>query len=381
MLDLFIERSSEHPLEVTINLVRDEEEDIWDELWEQTYKIFPLVSRWRSLLVSGTIREDVFSALLGLAHVTAPLLEIFEVKIESSADEEEDNLDETFLIFRGGAPKLTQIELREISITACQPPLSSIVSLRLCHPPHPYNIDQYREILIASHNLTNLELVGDIIDTAELYMAIAPRRPLTSISSLRSLTISPSWSMRSFTLYSVLASIDTPALEHLTLNCCPWQNHISEFQEIFRNYGPPPYPLLQSLTLRYANFSQPGAMWFTSMLPSIRSISLVECISPGRFLSLLLDGDAIDGNNIIEEPRSSFKCRSGSVQFPQLFDIRLSSIDFAGLHVLCDIISQRISRGIPIASLQFGPEGINNIPMDKLEWLRRWVRVRTCELY
>jgi hypothetical protein len=398
MLDLFIERSGKHPLEIAISLVRDEDDIYWVDFHDQTHKIFPLISRWHSLLLSGNIRGDVSSALSALDHVNAPMLEVFEVKIESSAEgEEEDELDKPLLLFQGGAPKLTQVEIHEISITACQPPFSSIVSLRLHHPPRPYDIDQYRRLLVGSSKLTDLQLFGNIIDTEELYMIATSKTALIKMPSLRSLMVSPSWSTGPFTMYSLLASLDTPALECLTLHCSPWQNHVSEFQEIFRNYGPPRYPLLRSLALRYADFSQPLAMWFTSMLPSLTSISLIECKSPARFFSLILPGDdrpsnehhPTDGDDDVEEDgnlgsmvgdeSASAKKASDSVHLPQLFRICLSPIDLASLHVLCDVISQRILLKIPIAALEFSPIAVSSIPEDKLEWLRARVRIEVCE--
>ena len=401
MLDLFIERSRKSPLDIVISLERDEDDHNWHEFWEQTEKIFPLVSRWRTLLILGQIRNDVFGALHDLDRSKAPMLELFEVRIESPI-EAQTAFDEPLLLFQGGAPRLAQIEIHEISIAACQPPLSSITSLRLHHPPHPYNIAQYRGILVAANNLSDLQLFGNIINARELYAVATSRTALIRIPSLRSLVISPSWSTGPFTLYSLLASLDTPALEYLTLHCCPWQNHVSEFQEIFRNYGPPRYPLLRALTLRYADFSQPVAIWFTSMLPSITCISLIECKSSARFFSLLAgnhrftkvdkwaDNDTDSDNdtddeyarkrNVIEEETALVEDETNSVHLPHLLGICLLSIDITGLLGLCDVISQRASRGIPIAYLQFASTEVSHIPSDKLEWLRERVRVEVCEL-
>ena len=383
MLDLFIARSHEHPLDITIDLVRDEDGYYWG-LSAQTDKIFPLLSRWRSLRVSGNIREDVFDALYPLRHVYAPVLQAFEVKIEPSASEDPDDFDGSLLLFQGGAPKLTQIEMHEISVVACQPPLSSVVSLRLYHPPSPYRIDQYRNILTASSNLTNLRLVGDIADTGQLYMAATSRMTIR-VPSLRSLTISPSWSMDSCTIYSLLASLETPLLQCLTMHCCPRKNHVSEFQEVFRNYGPPRYPLLRSLTLRSADFAQPDALWFTLALPSITHLSLIGCNSPARLLRQLLPYDLElpthkDKNYFIRDRNLSVKDESRLIDLPLLRVICLSPIDLADFVVLCDIISNRVARGTPIATVQFASKDLNAIPEDKLEWMRERVRVKVSEL-
>jgi hypothetical protein len=388
MLDLFLKRSRECPLDITIILVRDEDDDCWDELSELTSKIFPLISRWRSLVVCARFREDVFDALEDLGDAEASILETFCVDITLSGEEEENSY-EPHLLFQGGAPRLTHIEIHKVLITTCQPPLSSLVSLHLHHPPCLISIDQYRDILLASHDLANLELVGDIVDIGELYMVAVPNVPKTdmiTIPSLHSLTVSPSWSASSFMLYSLLASLETPALECLVLYCCPWKDHVSVFQEVFRHSGPW-YPLLRSLTLKCAYFGEVKAMWFTLELPSITHISLINCTSSACFLALLLAGDhrpladhhGPDTNTDDSgQGSSSGQDLSDSVHMPLLQDIYLSVFDLEGFDILCDIISQRISRGIPIASVQFGSSALGKIPMDKVGWLQERVHVNVC---
>jgi hypothetical protein len=218
-------------------------------------------------------------------------------------------------------------------------------------------------MLVASNHLTDLQLVGDVVDTGQLYMIATSPTSSIKIPTLRSLTISPSWSAGSFTIYSLLASLETPALESLTMRCCPWKNHISEFQEVFRNYGPPRFPLLRSLTLQSADFDQPGAMWFPSMLPSITHLSLIGCKSSARFLSLLLSWDDAgdEGTTSIKDDDSD------SVALPLLTDICLTPMDMPDLVVICSIISDRILRRTPITCVRFQFRDFNNIPQDRLE--------------
>lgn len=155
------------------------------------------------------------------------------------------------------------------------------------------------------------------------------------------------------------------------MRCCPWKNHISEFQEVFRNYGPPRFPLLRSLTLQFADFDQPGAMWFPSMLPSITHISLIGCKSSTRFLSLLLPCN--DAAPIKDDD-------SNSVALPLLTDIYLAPVDMPDLVVICSIISDRISRRIPIKCVRFHFREFNDISQDRLEWLRERVQVMVGEV-
>jgi len=377
MLELFTARSHRKPLDITMDLVRDDDADSWDELLlcEQTDIVFPLVSRWRSLRVSGTFREEVFNVLSPLRHLYAPILEAFEVKVESSAVEP-DEFDEPLLLFQRGAPRLTHVEIHEISLTACEPPLSSLTSLHLHHPPNTYDIDRYRHMLVASNHLTELQLVGDIVDTGQLYMIATSPTSSIKIPTLRSLTISPSWSAGSFTIYSLLASLETPALESLTMRCCPWKNHVSEFQEVFRNYGPPRFPLLRSLTLQFADFDQPGALWFPSVLPSITHISLIGCKSSARFLGLLLSCDAADEGLLCTAPIKDY---SDSVALPLLTDICLAPMEMPDLVVICSIVSERILRRTPITCVRFHIRDLSNIPQDRLEWLRERIQVKACE--
>ena len=259
--------------------------------------------------------------------------------------------------------------------------LSSLISLHLGNHHNPYDINQYRSILTASSHLTDLRLLGTIANNGELYMAATSITSLIEIPSLRTLTVAPSWSEGSRLLYSVLASLHTPALESLAVQCCVAIDHISEIQDVFRNFGPPRYPQLQSLTLQWANLSYPGPVWFPAALPSITYLSLLACESPGRLLNLLIPFEDHPIAAKIDAPRNLMRANYGSdvAGFPSLRDIYICSMDSEDLAALCHLISNRISRNTPIVSVQFPPTTISKIPQDQLEWLRERVRVKVFE--
>ena len=378
-LDLFLSRSREFPLDILIHLVRHSDDEYWEEFLPQMRKIICLISRWQSLHLFYNIEGDIHAALHPLGVVAAPVLEVFKVKYVLSSNELDDDYV-PLILFGGGAPRLAHINI-EIPITACQPPLSSLISLHLRNYHNPYDIDQYRSILTASNHLTDLRLLGTIADAEELYMTAVSKTYLIEIPSLRTLTVAPSWSERSLSLYSVLASLHTPALESLAVQCCMTIDHISEFQNVFRNFEPPRYPQLRSLTLKWANLSHPGPFWFPAALPSITYLSLLSCKSPGRLLNSLIPFEGHPIAAEIDAPCNLMRANYASdvADFPSLRDIYIRSMNSEDLAALCHLISNRISRNTPIVSVQFPPTTISKIPQDQLEWLRERVRVEVFE--
>ena len=126
------------------------------------------------------------------------------------------------------------------------------------------------------------------------------------------------------------------------------------------------YPLLQSLALRNVNTIRwEEAKWLVMKFLSITRIVLA-C---GRgntttLLDRLCPLKRVDGLDEDED-------RSGSISWP-LLPVGFSSIGSTELGVLYDMISDRISRGTPLISVQLG---WMDIPADRLEWLQARVRV------
>jgi len=182
-LEMFIERSCSHPLSIVIH--GDPHFDSRDSsfvLSPQINLIIPLVSRWRTLRIDGNFREEILDICGLFTELQAPLLESFEVNVDAYDDE----FDSSLFVFTGGAPRLSYIKVEGISLMSCLPPLSSLVSLDLRHPPKPLTLTQWRHILTMSTQLRDLHIGGDVAD-----IPFPETFPAAEIPSLHSLTFSP----------------------------------------------------------------------------------------------------------------------------------------------------------------------------------------------
>jgi hypothetical protein len=354
-MELFIERSRPSPLDIVIDLTRPWNHDEYTEcLPPKLDMILPLVPLWRSLSVSGNISEDMVDVCTCLGALHAPLLESFEVILEADLDDRHQ-FNDYALVFQGGAPRLRHVKVQGIPLASCQPPLASLFSLHLYILPEPMDIDRYRGALTASHHLSDLHLVGDVVED-QLISLTLPGSSLISAMSLRSLKIS---AVDAFALHNLLVNLESPALEHLTIVCFPRMAHVPAIADVLCRADK--YPLLKSLSLQSADFNQPGTTDIVSNLPSVTSISIRSCNSPATLLRLLH----------LPDPRHP----ADAVNWPLLQIVALSPVGLEELNALCAVILNRISCGCPIACVQFDPYTFRTIPSKRLQWLQERVHV------
>lgn len=366
LLRLFVDRSGTCTVDISIDATWDyrERREFKGDLRPQLAIVMPLVSRWRSVSVAGSFHQDVVDICAPFQWLYTPRLESFELVIDSEEDDydyEAERLD----LFLGGAPKLTRIKIDGAPITSYRPPLSSLTSLYLHESPQSLSHNQYRDILVASPFLTDLHIRGDFVGPEQLFSDVIFNKvqPFILLPSLKSLKLQP-LSFTRYGWYTMLASLETPALECLTVYS-PSVSHILALEAAFREtHGQSRYPLLQSLSLRYANCDEFGD-WIFILFPAITHVSLRQCESPGTLLGRLLPGSS-------EPP-------DGPLVWPLLRIIglsvtRTSELDSL-LEVLYAVISNRISRGSPITCLRLTTFTAVEIPTDKMEWLRNNVCV------
>jgi hypothetical protein len=369
MMETFIDRSCSHPLSIVI----DVGDDIMDDLYPQLNLVVPLISRWRSLFIHGSFYEDISDVCGLFGELCAPLLETFEV-VNNSEEGRENYVDDHLQVFTAGAPRLSYVRIQGVSLGL--PPLTSLVSLRLHFPPKPLARNQFVRLLTASHQLRNLHISGDVLDIHFLSSS-----PAIEIPSLRSLVVVPTVDTD---LSSLLIFLECPALEHLTVGSITTHDILPVLENSFRTInGPSRYPFLQSLTLRHVKFGNWWeANWAVIMLPSITHIVIDSCINPEILLDRLLprkslkwagesDADELDAGELDED---SDGC--GSVYWPLLQTITLSTMTPIKLKVLYRVISDRISRGIPLTCIRLG---LMRISAERLEWLHARVRIETIE--
>jgi hypothetical protein len=343
-----------------------ERDDIVDDLYPQLDLVVPLISRWRNLFIQGSFYEDISDVCGPLGELCAPLLESFEVVINSE-EGRENYVDDHLQVFTAGAPRLSHIRIQGVSLESCLPPLTSLVSLNLHFPPMPLTCNQFRRILTASNQLRNLHISGNVSD---IYF----RSPAVEIPSLCSLVVV---STLDTDLSNLLIFLECPALEHLTVGSIMTYDILPALENAVRTTnGPSRYPCLQSLTLRsvkFVNWWQTD--WVVIMLPSITHIVIDSCTNPKILLYTLLplkwaresDADELDAGELDEDSDGG-----SSVSWPLLQTITLSDMSSTGVEVLYDVISDRISRGTPLASIRLSSM---HISADRLEWLQARVRV------
>ena len=339
LIKVLINRSSSRPLDIEFD------SGYGSILPDQLALILPLAPRWHTLLVSAEDWRNISEFLASCAGLFVPILESFRViaLYDCDTDEEEEEGDNNLLVFQGGAPKLTHVEIEGVPLTSCQPPLSSVSSLQLRHPPPLLELDFFRYALMGSNHLTNLYIYGEIFNNPP-----PPTPTPIKMPSLRSLTISQT------NIYHTLVILDSPGLECLDIGSLI---SIPFFETILQGNASR-YSRLESLTFRNAACGIGQTKQIILSLPSIKRVSLESCNAPDRLLRHLIPG----GGEVEELP------------WPLLETISLSRVFADELAVLCDIVAVRISRGRSLACLIIRG-GFPELPMDKLSWLQERVRV------
>jgi hypothetical protein len=120
------------------------------------------------------------------------------------------------------------------------------------------------------------------------------------------------------------------------------------------------------LSLHWADFTECEVVWIVTMLPAITHLELRLCRSPGKLLGVLL----LSQSQLGEE-----EGHKKSELWPLLRVITLSSFLYSeDVDVLCNVVSNRISCGIPIECVQLDSFDAA-IPSERMQWLRKRIRV------
>ena len=367
LMEVFLERSGSHALDIVVHFDRNcpkrrsQPHNPLKDLRELHERLLFVVNRLRRVIIVGNKPEDVFLILRPFRLLCAPLLEILEVK----AQEEEFRWDtpDPLLIFEGGAPKLNRLKVEGISLSSCQPPKSSIVSLHL-GPHENTSLSEIETAIAGANNITDLHLLGRIqIDSVGV--------PEFKIPSIRSLSVSIDPAPPFDDLIYFLCGLQAPNLEKLIVHCTFLSRRKPDFNLFSGDYQ---HPRLLSLTLHCsATIRSWEAACFITMFPSITHLTL-EVDTYGSFERLLLALLPDDPDPDPEECEEQQK--SGSLAWPRLHIITLAAIppeDERDLDALYDVISSRISRGAPIGCIQI--PSLEYIPAETLKWLQERVTV------
>lgn len=354
LMDLFLERSGECPLDIVIcRLTYRYESNASDQHLERLHaRLLGVVHRWRKLVVVGKIFEDVLAVMSPFRELFAPLLETLEIIVRVS---EYAFQDFVLRIFRGGTPRLSHLKIDGIHFSSCKPLTSSVVSFHFGPRGH-CQIREYEAALAEMSNLTDLHLHGKIsLDLARL-----------KSSSLRSLTISIDPVPLFDALSYFLRHMEAPNLQSLAVHrtCLVFRERDVDFAfPVCR------LPQLRSLSLHC------GATLFREAAGLFKMFPIVT------HLTLKFDGYESSAYLIHHLLPESYELRQQNhfIPLPELRVISLSLIGLRGLNVLCDVIESRISCGAPLACVQLSY--LEKIPVATLEWLKKHVAIERFDVW
>jgi len=146
--------------------------------------LMPHARHIRSLTISTEWHGARYQILMAFQDVSAPLLERLVVYMTSGSDVNDD-FPRPFVFLKGGAPMLKSIELRNLTISHCSPPLQNVTHLSLTSSNRisAMTIVKFGTMLGALTSLDSLRLGGQV------FVADPQVTPTIAIPTLHSLSI------------------------------------------------------------------------------------------------------------------------------------------------------------------------------------------------
>jgi len=201
-LNLALERSRQFPLDANFRFYGDDILSEWVEesnplptslndlarsfLARHLKALMPHACRIRSLTISMEWHGALYQILTAFQDVSAPLLERLVVYMPSlrGSDVVNDS-PRPFVFLKGGAPMLKSIELRNLTIPHCSPPLQNVTHLSLTSSNRrsAMSIIEFGTMLGALTSLDSLRLGGQV------FVADPQVTPTIAIPTLHSLYI------------------------------------------------------------------------------------------------------------------------------------------------------------------------------------------------
>ena len=324
---------------------------------EGIYQVFGrLVShcgRWKTLSVESESSFCMRRIISGLQSLCVPQLESIQIALSGSIPDGTpiSSTDSDVHIFRGGAPALASIELRNVSLLCCFPPLNALRTLdnqTFSRHTHLLSYDQFHHISMTTPFLTKLRL-SNLLFSPDIGNELVP----IDLLSLRTLTLvmqmDPSKEDGS-PLIDVFKALRIPCLQTLEIKSATTAQ-TSSVLKFLQAEARLRYPALQSLALRDINCSNCITLDLIHALPNITSLSLIHA-AEDIVLKILTEKEVFV-----------------SQMWPQLRTLEVAVVD---LDLLREFISARESRidSLTLARARGSPE----IPPDCYEWLKAHVR-------
>lgn len=355
LMELMIKLSRSHPLDITVDVFRNPyDTQFHDILGWQLDIIIPEISRWKRLSYMADFYDDAFLIFEPVSLLSAPILEVLEVDVET---EEEHYPDQALDVFMGGAPLLSRVAVNGMTILSCLPPISSLTSLQLFNPPGPIDFGLFTKIVTASSALTELMLDRDALDEQQIYQ-IHDNGEFVDLSTLRSLwLIVEIFPKRQF--FSLLAILRCPGLEMMTISAIRPDDSSPDS----RPHEPLTFTSLRSLELRGVDCTQIGADVDVTKLPALTHITFYQCPTSILLLSTLIPA--------VEDEVNIWPLL-------KVISLDLGSLDDSDVNGLCKVLSYRTQCGKPIECVKFDTIFVDWIADGKYVGpLREHVRVET----
>lgn len=367
MIELYLERSQKCPLDIRFSLFEYPYfgNDDWasDEylsearvLLHGSYDlILPHISRWRRLSINCQYHGALYAVLSPLRNLSASSLEYLSIKMNDR--DEAYHYGKEFSIFAGGAPLLKVVELINIRLEHCRPPVQSVTTLQLTATGELEDYDgsneqisfdplsgaEFEEMVASLPSLKNLTLHGLFLRPAAAEH-IALRLP-----SLVSLEIH--WNEQ---LYNFCTAFVTPALERLKINGLDDAKTPGHPISILQSPSLSPlYPALRSLEFLQTSLPDNINKNFIHSFPNIVDLTLILS-NENAILNILLLDSAVN----------KF--------WSHLQTLTLGKVD---MDLLCSFIEARISIEHPISCVHLGEYFLRTLPDQPKLRLTKLVRV------
>ena len=347
VLDACLERSQLCPLNINIQ----------DDGLLSTASYLPIVlthhHRWKTLAVTSQSTSYIQKVITMLQPLHTPRLESLTIQVYSDfPDTSQDNSYTPIL--QQGAPNLHSINLLNISLLSCCPPLSALKGLTnwIFQPTRAMNHCQISDVLLHSFSLTSLQL-----SSQALLPCAGQKITLISLPSLLDLYLDFN-NIEERTLFRLFTALQMPNLKFLGVRDVVHELAASFAHFIWGQSGSR-YPALESLELQSVDFTNLFTIDSVRPLQNITSLALLDS-NEDDALETAIASASVDGFS--------------SPLWPRLRNLKIS---YCNMDTLEDFIIMREQAGIPLTSLHFMDMPNYDIAMriaeDEKQWLREHV--------
>lgn len=308
---------------------------------EKINLILPCVDRYHQLTID-TIQESADLPIIRcFSDRDAPNLKHLSISVED-VEEGIVNIGTSSNIFASGAPMLSFVRLRGITMALFNPPLNNVTTLHLDQTsslPIPYA--KFRHMITASPSLKNLSIYGDIISTA--WPGTTNQIDLPCLRSLRLCGIS------GVTYSGLLLGINAPWLESLVLK----DVQESDLDQFLASPDVYKFPLLQHLSFHDFEVSSRAYAEIFRAFPAITQFSTTYFNRTPTILYLLAQWNTALPSALI---------------WPKLHTLSFL-LDFDDDELIKDVVQTRIISGYPLEKLRVGT-GSNLSLLPHYHWFQ-----------